>query len=158
MNQTLALTTAKHADVTHLHMYLLKSKSSRVMEGIQVSVSEHSGGFREGTKRRGTGQSDGTLLLPVTKVDLYPALLPTPPPPILSKQLLNKLLPNNCTQNRSRQATACPLESSSEARLAPGPHKSTTRLAHEHRESRSSCWKPIERWKLLGTSVYRCLA
>lgn len=34
-----------------------------MMEGIQVSVSEHSGGFREGTKRRGTGQSAvGTVI------------------------------------------------------------------------------------------------
>jgi hypothetical protein len=37
-----ALTTANHAGVTLFHMYSPKSKSSRVMGCIQVTVSEHS--------------------------------------------------------------------------------------------------------------------
>ena len=45
------------------HVLAQKQKQPRDGECIQVSVSEHSGGFREGTKRRGTGQSDGGTVI-----------------------------------------------------------------------------------------------
>jgi hypothetical protein len=68
-------------------------------------------------------------------------------------------VPNNCTKHLSRQATACPPESSSVARLAPHFRKSTDRLAHEQpRESWSSCWIPADSLKPAENPVYRCLA
>jgi hypothetical protein len=121
------------------HMCSLKSKSSRVMKCIQVSLSEHSGGFREGTKRRGTGQSNVKTVIHAASSCYKGRPLSSPFTHAAAADsveiLLIILLPNNCTKNPSRQATACPPESSSEARLAPGRRKSTSRLAHEQTES-----------------------
>ena len=100
----LALTIAKHASVTLFHMCSLKSKSSRVMKCIQVTLSEHSGGFREGTKRRGTGQSDGSTVIhaasscyksrPLSSSFVHAAAVDS------VQILLNIFLPNNYTKVR----------------------------------------------------------